>query len=241
MQETSDLHKQIISGEYKTKCRLLIGDKNAPISELTAYEADELWSMFVSARLFANNTPEVGGCISGEIDVEMFLPSASVPRQAKLVPQVCVTSMDGSQQAEYLSKGVYFVDTRHTVGDTGRKKLVLHGYDAMLMTEQDYPSSSLAWPARDIDVVREIAAFIGVEVDSRTVAIMTKGYAVQYPGEYSCRETLGFIAAMYGGCFIMSDIGELRLVQLGSIPKAARVLGNRSGVPISFGGELIRV
>lgn len=36
--------------------------------------------------------------------------------------------------------------------------LKIHGYDAILFAEQDYPADSkLTWPAKDIDVVREIA------------------------------------------------------------------------------------
>lgn len=242
MQETSALYKELLSLPHSKEIRLACGAKATPIGDLsTFYGMDTLVSIGTAGRLFSEDFPVVGCCVGAEISAKMLYPEIQPPRQAKLVPQVRLT--DESRYSEWISKGVFFTDTRiRKEHGPGLETLTLTGYDAMLMTEQDYPSSSLAWPAKDIDVVREIAAFIGVGVDIRTVEIMDKGYPIQYPGgEYTCRETLGFIAAMYGGSFIMNDIGELRLVQLGGIPKAVRVLGNRSGVPITFGGELIRV
>jgi hypothetical protein len=78
-------------------------------------------------------------------------------------------------------------------------------------------------------------------VDPRTVAIMKKGYMVQYPAEYSQRETLGFLAAMYAGSFIMSDSGELRLVQFSSLAKETSYLIDNAGFVITFGGDRILV
>ena len=121
------------------------------------------------------------------------------------------------------------------------EKIKLHGYDDMLKAEQDYPASTLAWPARDIDVVREIAAFIGVSIDPRTIPIINRGYTIQYPTGYSCRDVLGYIAAMYAGCFVMSDIGELRLITIYGIPRETRYLIDRNGAAITFGGVKILV
>jgi hypothetical protein len=90
--------------------------------------------------------------------------------------------------------------------------------------------------------VNEIAAFIGVPVSEKTTEIMSNVYRVQYPAQYTCRETLGFIAAMYGGCFVMNDLGELELVRL--TPVAAKELGcliTEEGDAITFGGVRILV
>jgi hypothetical protein len=111
----------------------------------------------------------------------------------------------------------------------------------MLKAEQDYPASTLSWPAKDIDVVREIAAFIGVSLDPRTIPIFNRGYRIQYPTGYSCRDVLGYIAAAYAGCFVMSDHGELRLITIYGIPKDTRYLIEPSGFAITFGGDRILV
>ena len=67
------------------------------------------------------------------------------------------------------------------------------------------------------------------------------GYMIQYPAGYSQREVLGYIAAAYAGCFIISDIGELKLIVLGGIPKESRVLVDGAGLAITFGGTRILV
>ena len=46
---------------------------------------------------------------------------------------------------------------------------------------------------------------------------------------------------MYAGCFVMSDLGELRLVALNGIPAETRYLIAAAGQPITFGGVRILV
>lgn len=241
MQTTSPLYSELLQKGAKKQVQLLIGQSDTPISEMTVYASCELRQLRTYSKLFSGKTPSVGDCVSSEIQVVMNYPKTQPPRQGKLVPQVRLT--DGIQQSEWISKGVFFIDTRKDSGEnSGVKLLTLTGFDAMLRSEQDYPSSKLDFPAYDIDVVKEIAAFMGVEIDPRTSYIMTKKYEVQYPGgEYSCRETLGYIAAMYGGCFIMNDIGQLRLVKLNSIPKGTNYLIDNNGFAITFGGVRILV
>ena len=265
MQQTSELYKELLDGlnanqpGHKAENRLAIGETGTLITKkgesITfggtrilvgtsgpegGYDEAMLVSMETDSRVFSEDTPTVGGCVSAEIDVEMLKPYGEIPKQARLAPYVRLT--DGSRCSEWIQKGVFYIDTRKKKEDgSGVDKIVLHGYDAMLKAEQDYPSSALSWPAKDIDVVREIADFIDVPIDSRTVELMTWGYPVQYPGEYSCREVLGYIAAMYAGCFIANDVGELRLVALNGIPAETRYLIAAAGQPIAFGGVRILV
>lgn len=245
----SDLFYEITgTADYKTKCRLLIGKKNASVDQMNAYGEDVLWKLKTVKNLFPDNTPGVGYCVAGEIDLELSLPSASIPRQAKLIPQLCVTTADGSKESEYLSKGIYYLDTREKIGDSANKRLAIHGYDAMLMAEQDYPASKLDWPAHPYDVVKEICAFLGWELewttDNNLQIESCMGYVVQYPGEYSCRETLGYIAAMFGGVFMINEDGQLELVMLQFLMyhnKSGRVLGASPNRAITVGGKYIRV
>lgn len=259
MQETSELYKELLASNARRETRLAIGETGVLITKqgdaitfggvsiLTGatgadggYDETLLMSMETDSRVFSEDTPSVGDCISSQIDIEMIKPLADIPRQARLVPYVRLT--DGVRVSEWIQKGVYCIDTRQKKEDgSSIEKIVIHGYDDMLKAEQDYPASTLSWPAKDIDVVREIAAFMGVSVDSRTLDLMTWGYLVQYPAGYSCREALGYIAAMYAGCFIMSDIGELRLVGLCDIPAETRYLIAAEDQPITFGGVRILV
>lgn len=259
MQETSALYKELLSSDHKTETRLAVGETGVLITKrgeaitfggisiLTGatgadggYDEATLISVNTDSRVFSEDTPSVGDCISSQIDIEMLKPYGEIPPMARIVPYVRLT--DGVRHSEWIQKGVYYIDTREKKEDgSSVEKIIIHGFDDMLKAEQDYPSSTLSWPARDIDVVREIASFMGVSVDARTVQQMTWGYLVQYPGDYSCREVLGYIAAMYAGCFIMSDLGELRLVGLTDIPEETRYLISKDGYAITFGGVRILV
>lgn len=233
------------SGAYMEIAYIMNGDGTSRIltgasGADSGYDETLLISMETDSRVFSENTPDVGACISSQIDVEMIKPFAELPKQARLVPYVRLT--DGIRHSEWIQKGVFYIDTRAKVEDgSSIEKIVLHGYDDMLKAEQDYPASTLAWPAKDVDVVREIAEFIGVSIDYRTIPMINRGYTIQYPTGYSCRDVLGYIAAMYAGCFIMSDLGDLRLVTIYGIPKETRYLIEANGYAITFGGERILV
>lgn len=235
MQSVSDSYKQIVAGDYKTQVKVLI---NA-----TEYGHETLRTLKTKSQVFAQGLPSVGGCYSGEIDIVMQKPDQRIPRQAKLQPYVRVHNLEETKFSEWIPKGVYYIDTRKTAEDgTDVKILTLHGYDDMLRAEQDYPDSGLSWPAKDIDVLQEIAAFIGVELDERTVEKIVNGYDIPNPYGYSCREVLGYIAAMYAGNFVMSDTGKLRLIVLGDVPEEKEsYLINEEGFAITFGGVRIIV
>lgn len=263
--ETSELYKELLAGDHAVEHRLTIGETGVLVTRqgegitfgghriLVAssgadggYDESMLMTVETSGDVFSGNTPSVGGAVAGEIDVVMLRPFGSIPRQARLAPYSRLT--DGARHSEWVPGGVYYVDTRKEVpGDV--EKIRFHGYDAMLKAEQDYPESHMDWPARDIDVVREIAAFMDVPIHPDTVAIMTTprnvqrppGYPIQYPGEYSCREVLEYIAGLYAGNFVMSNDGSLRLITLWGLPKETRLLVTETRQYLTFGGVRIRV
>lgn len=236
MQETSEIYKKIIAGKHWKETSLVIGTGSAE----DGYRENMLVSLKCKASLFSGKNPTVGDCICAQIDIEMKKPAEDIPKQARLSPYVRV--VNNENVSEWIQQGEFFIDTRKE-NDSGsrNKKLILRGYDAMIKAEQDYPDSSLEWPAVDTDVVSEIAAQMGVEVDSRTWDEMIYAYPIQYPVEYSCREALGFIAGMYGGCFIISETGKLRLVMMDGIPVETFYLITESGDAITFGGDRILV
>ena len=152
------------------------------------------------------------------------------------------------QQSEWLPKGVYYIDTRQTShNDDGVTLMELHGYDAMLKAEQywgDDMMPSGGWPddgLTDIQVVQMIAAKMGVEVDSRTVTDMDGGYKIPMPIGYTLREVLGYLAAPYLGCFIMTEQGKLRMVSILDLPPETNYLIDNAGYAITFGGTRILV
>lgn len=258
MQETSSLYKRLLAdpGHWK-EYRIVIGERGKLITELNeailfggvrilvessgadaGFAEDIIVSMNTYCGMFSENTPTVGECIAAEISATISKPKADIPRMSRVVPYVRLCNSE--KQSEWIPKGVYFIDHRSYSGEDN-ELMEIHGYDAMLFSEADFPSSNADWPRNDIDVVRDIAKEMDVTVDKRTIAIMNKGYKVQYPSEYSQREVLGFLAAMYAGSFVMSDTGELRLIQMSGIPKETSFLTDHAGFILTFGGERILV
>lgn len=233
MQETSSLYKEILSGEHWKEYRLVI-DEGSPI----IIAEDMIVSMNTYGGMFPENMPVVGECIAGEISATIFKPKSEIAKMSRIVPYVRLCNSE--KQSEWIRKGVYFID-RHSCSGEDNKLMEIHGFDAMLFSEADFPSSNDAWPRKDIDVVRDIAKDMDVPVDARTVSIMNKGYMIPYPAEYSQREVLGFLAAMYAGSFIMSDNGELRLIQLNGFPKETSFLTDHAGFILRIGGDRINV
>ena len=260
MQETSALYKQIVADpNHWYEISITIGESGRLINEKSdlilfggtailiaasaadgGYRETQIWKCRTYQQVFAN-TPTVGNAIAGEIDVQLTRPAWEIPRRAMIKPYVRAT--DGTNVSEWIQKGVFFIDTReYTASADDLNIMTLHGYDSMLMTEMDYPSDSESeYPKLDIRIVEHIARAIGVSVDARTYAIMTDGYMFSLPIGYSSREVLCMIASAYGGNFVMSDIGELRLVLLNELPPETGLLIDHAGYRLVFGEDRINI
>ena len=231
MQDVSALYQGIISaGGYRFETKVMI-------AELITVGEDKLVSVHTRRSLFSGSSPDVGACVSGEIDLVIRNLNSNIPRMAKLEP--FVRACNASQQSEWLPKGKFWIDTRET---SPNGVVRIHGYDAMLKAEADFPISAIQeWPSTDADVVQAIADQIDVSVDDRTWAVITNAYTVQLPTGYTSREVLGYVAAMYAGCFIMNDEGMLQLITLNAMPEETNHLVDDSGNAITFGGTRILV
>ena len=232
MQSTSALYQTIIAGDHWFETRLIIDG-------IGTYGETDLFAMSTTHEMF-HNSPTIGSAVAGEITVKMVYPQdVTIPTMAKLLPQV--RACNATQQSEWISQGVYYIDTRErTVTDYGESVLELHGYDAMLKAEQMY-NGRITGDSTDIQMVNEIAYQMGVSVDSRTTALMTAAYTIPLPTGYSYREVLGYIASMYVGCFIITDEGKLRLVSITELPPETNYLIDEQGDAITFGGDRILV
>ena len=261
MQQTSALYKEILASDnHWFETTLVIGDSGRLIDNIgdvitfggtailvdtggpdSGFDETTLMSLQTSHAVFNQNVPVVGSAVSGEIDITMIEPAGNIPKMARLAPYVRAT--DGVRVSEWIPKGVYFVDTRYTShNDNGLDVLTIHGYDSMLMFEEDYPSDDENdYPMLDTDMVQHIAQSIDISVDPRTFERMNRGYMFPLPVGYSSREMLGFIAGAYGGNFIISDENQLLLIKLGDLPAETNYLIDAAGDAITFGGDRILV
>ena len=260
MQKVSQEYSDIVAGKHSFENRLCIGDSGALIDKTgdsitfggvrilvdsggpdTGYGEDMLISMGQKQPLLSDS-PDVGKTCAGEINLEMIRPYGDIPKRALLRPYIRAT--DGTKFSEWLPQGIFYIDKR-SEGDIGDNvKLTLHGYDAMMLLEADYPAESkLSWPAKDIDVLKEISDALGIPLDSRVAEIVVSGYEIPFTTGYSCREIFGYIGSMYAGSWAMTASGELMLVTLPGLPKETRYLiaGKQDARAITFGGVRILV
>ena len=209
MNSTSTVYNSIFSGIHRFEVKVNISG--------TDYGMDVLTSLSSCRSVFGSGSPRLGLAPAGELTLSLYLGSASVPRMAEIRPYFRV--VNDTRQSEWIAKGVYFVDTREA--DTTTGLLTLHAYDAMLKGEQKYPSTEHSWPYSDIQVVTEIASFLRVGIDAQTTELMTAGFMIPLPAQYTMRETLQYIAALYGGSFVITDSNTLRLIPLWSVKTEA--------------------
>lgn len=240
MQTTSALYKSIVSGPYSCRCKLVVYSNDTLVGE---FGMGKLTSMNTKQAMIKDDKLLIGNCISGSIEVS-FYPTDSnndvveIPRMAKLVPMVQI--YNDTNESEWIKKGEYFIDTRATNELSGI--MTLTGYDAMLMSEMDYPSDDESeYPKEDIDIVEFIAYALGVEVDERTYDVINAGYSIGLPIGYSCREVLSGIATLYGANFVITDLGKLRAIGIGDIESEVRYLVDENGNVILIGGVAINV
>lgn len=229
MHQTSALYKELLQLPHYKEHKLVVNGVD--------YAEGEHFSLDLSGAVIPGSTLQIGACPSRTIKATIVDLGLTIPPMAKLEPMSRIT--DGVRASEWIPKGVYYIDTRDPDAPPGQ--LSFEGYDDMLKADAPYPGSSLSWPATDIDVVREIAKHMGVTVDPRTVALMTNRYPVPFPAQYTMREVLGYIAAMYAGCFVMSDLAQLQLITLYSMAETTHYLVTESGKPITIGGVRILV
>lgn len=200
MQTVSTLYAELLrDARHRKEAKLLVNGTEVPMSNIIELKT--------AGGLFS--TVGVGNTISRQITAQ-FVPVAEIPRMAEIRPYVRVRLDE--QESEWIPKGVFYIDTRQADDATGALKL--HGYDAMLKASPNYidvDDESGSWPRKCRVVVEDIAYRMGVELDERTVL---QEYDVGYMPLTSGREILGWIGALHGGNWTITDEGKLRLVPL---------------------------
>jgi hypothetical protein len=191
----------IRSGNYRYETMVTIAG--------VEYTEENILSLSTTVSLCADKPAAVGVCAAKEFDLTV-IDKGDIPRMAEIA--VFVRPLSDTENGEWLPKGTFFIDTRRK--DTSSGALVIHGYDAMLKMEKAFLEDDedlTGWPKTMPEVMAEIAARIGVELDERNVL---RDYLVEPPVGYTMREVAGWIAAAHAGNWTITDAGKLRLVRL---------------------------
>lgn len=239
MVETSGLYKEIMSVPHKTLTSLKVFLSNG-VSVTYAYGA--LRSIRTSHAAFNGNSPMIGCCTSRKIDCVMLYPQEPIPERAKMQLFVQIAKLsDPTCVSEEIPQGTFYIDSRKSNITEGTRHLRIIGYDAIIFAEADFDKTAFPFPAKDVDVVNHIAGVLGVSVDPETISFMTAAYEIQ-PGEdeeFTYREMLSYIAGMYGGNFVISKAGLLKLVPVWITLPETNYLIDNVGNYITFGGDRI--
>lgn len=214
MQNTSELFKTILKNPLCVlQNKVTIAGKD--------YFDDKIESISVSGSMFSSDGPCIGSAVGRSIEITLKTEGAYIPRSAEIKVYIRLALLNNSgaveSSSEWISKGVFFIDTREP--DDEDVFLKINGYDAMLKGEQAFLDQSIGetgiWPQSMSAVASACAGKMGVEIDNRTV--VSSDYSIGYPTDYTCRELLQHIAAAHGGNWTITDEGKLRLIVLGDL------------------------
>jgi len=216
MQNTSENYKLLYALPHHTEKKLVIFTTDG-LNEIGTIPQSNIVELKTDRGLFEDDDFCIGCCVSGEIDAKFFpydeydMP-VNIPRMAMVRVYIRLVYVeDDTQNSEWLPKGVFFIDTRKQEKSSGALKI--HGFDAMLKTENLYTDeSNTEYPVNDSVMVEKIATAIGVQVDSRLSNLITNKYQIGLPLGYSMREVLSAIATPYCVNFCISDDGKLMAV-----------------------------
>lgn len=203
MQTVSQLFEDICSTpNYTTRVRATVDD--------TVYTMSELISLSRSVQSMESVSKLIGNAMAGTAKVT-FIPSSPVPTAAEVKIEICVT--DGTDTSEWIEHGTFYVSKRYRSEFGSGDAIELVCYDSMCKADSQYASQTLfsEWPQTDIDVADEIATIIGTELDERTDLA---GYSVPYPGEYTMREILQYIAVSNCGNWIITPDNKLLFIKI---------------------------
>lgn len=227
MQLLSDRYQSIVARPYTVEVMLRVNGHK--------YGADALVSVTTDCGVFKDECPAVGNAVSGCITAEMLTPEDPIPMTSKMELFCRAVSRQDGAKSEWIPKGVFWLDTRkQELTDSGlQPTILLSGYDSLLKAEVEYTPTG-QWPKTDQEVLDDICTRLGIHCDEQ----LGHHYSVPYPADYTCRELLGFIAAAYGGNWIIDEHGDLVLLRLNRSTErfpleAQRVTAGGSLTPIT--------
>jgi len=179
----------------------------------------------------------VGNVVSASLALALR-GTVNLSRSAAVVIEIRLS--DGQAASEWLPQGTFYISRR--MRDPVSGVLALECYDALLKANAIWTPSAGEWPRTMAAVTAELAALLGVDLDSRTVIPTGAAYAMGEPAEgTTIRRALSIIAQAAGGNWIMTPAGRLRLVRLGEAGDAVDVAGVLGGIDVGQAGTVTGV
>ena len=232
MQSRPDNWAAVFAVPHVTEYRFLIGGSEYRESDIQGTPIIEKPLM---------QEPCIGRCCTGSLTIAVRPHANETIPKAACVQAFCrLKSRNGNTVTDWVKQGKYWVSRRSTSGSL----VTLTCRDGMMLAGRTYLDKTqyTVWPVAMADVFNEIVSLMGVTVDSRTVIKTGGDYKVAYPNEdVLISEILSMIAAAHGGSFVMTEKGELRLVQYPDTDSPIQALGTAymQYTPLSTGKKSI--
>ena len=211
MRQTSDLWKRIMAGtNFLVETVLIINGK-----EYTPTTAPSI------SRTIFSGSPNIGGALTASLNCTLAVPTTEIPRSAEVVVKQRPYDPDIGQ-AEWIDPVTFFLSKRSNDKITGILSLTC--YDSMRMAQAQYFSDPSErddddWPQSMAAVALQIAAKLGVEMDSRTVMPTGDEYIVPIPAEtVTMMALLQDIGEAFGGNWVITEDNKLRLLTFADPP-----------------------
>ena len=177
----------------------------------------------------------IGNAMSKEINVKVIPHTDySINSKAVIKLEMRVYTIN-EERSEWAMFGEYLVDN----AELNAGVWSITGYDYINYLDEEYKRAGFtekSWPTSSSVVIKEIAKYMGVEVDSSSP--IDESIFIDNPDTITIRDTLGYIASLHGGNFHISDDNKLKLV----IPRFSEPVGivNESNSSNIITGESIR-
>ena len=229
MQQTNATYREIYeSGDYVSDVRVVIDG--------ITYEQNKIYSMVTRKKLFKDKKPKLGCAIAGEIEISLDDPARMFSRMASIKPYFRIKN--ATKVSPWYQKGQYYINTIILVVVTFCIQFVTSTLAAYSLAFMEYRGKALVFVIIFMQIIinNNPSAYIEQDTISKLTAIAR---LVNFPAQYSMREVLESIAAMYGGNFVMSDTGKLSLVGFVSVREDTFYLVTETGIRITFGGTRI--
>ena len=210
MQTTNVIYQQLIARRHSIEYKVEIAGE-------TYNHTDIVGTPEIANAVFDKFS--VGNAPSATLKISL-IPKGTIPPMSLV--EVYYRIHTPTINSVWMPKGKFYIDTRKK---DNNGILTLNCFDAMLKGEYTFMESG-SWTSKTaLATAQMIASDMGINIESNTTTVLTNTpKSVPYVpaiGEDGTtgREMLCYIASMYGGNFIIDELGNLKLIQL--IPPTA--------------------
>lgn len=150
------------------------------------------------------DTLTIGSAVASSVEIEVENSQITIEPLDGVTLTLSFGLVLDNGMTEYVPIGKYFITS---VSKVSKETIKISACDAMLKAEKIY-ASNLSYPATAIQMIDEICESIGISRATTGLGTIRINNA---PKGYTCREMLGYLAALYGKFAVINRSGNLEI------------------------------